>query len=150
MLISARRLKIVISVLLLLVITFAAFYPALKNAFNYDDDIYIKENRFIKSLSLYNVERIFTSFFAGHYQPVSILTYLFEYRFFGLNPHPYHLTNILFHSFNCLLVFWLFYLIGGRVLSAWIIAVLFVVHPLRVESVVWISERKDVAYAFFS
>ena len=149
MLISARRLKIVISVLLLLVITFAAFYPALKNAFNYDDDIYIKENRFIKSLSLYNVEKIFTSLFGGNYQPVSVLTYLFEYRFFGLNPRPYHLTNIILHSFNCLLVFWLFYLIGGRVLGAWIVSILFAIHPLRVESVAWVSERKDVVYAFF-
>ena len=149
MLITAKHLKVSISILLLLVIAIIVFSPALKNGFNYDDDIYIKENRFIKSLSFYNVERIFTSFFAGNYQPVSVLTYLFEYRFFGLNPYPYHLTNIIVHLFNCLLVFWLFYLIGGRVLGAWIVSVLFVIHPLRVESVAWVSERKDVVYAFF-
>ena len=146
---TAKHLKVAISILLLLVITIIVFSPALKNGFNYDDDIYLKENRFIKSFSLYNVEKLFTSFFAGNYQPLSVATYLFEYKFFGLNPQPYHFTNIILHLLNCLLVFWLFYLISGRSLRAWIVAILFAIHPLRVESVAWISERKDVVYAFF-
>ena len=65
MLKNVKHLKIVILILPLLAITIIAFSPVLKNAFNYDDDLYIKENRFIKSLSLYSVEKIFTSFFAA-------------------------------------------------------------------------------------
>lgn len=145
-----KPMKIIVLIALILIITVIAFLPALKNGFNYDDDLYLRENSFIRSLSFHNCKKIFTSFFVGNYQPLSILTYSLEYNFFRLNPFSYHITNLILHLLNCLLVFWLFYLLGGSFFVAFITGILFAVHPLRVESVAWISERKDVLYAFFS
>ncbi len=145
-----RNLKITFSVGLILIITFIAFYPCLKNGFvNWDDDKYVIENSAIKFLSAENTNKILTSFFAGNYQPLTILSYLPDYRFFRLNPAGYHLTNLILHLFNCLLVFWLIVMISGRVSVAFIVSVFFGVHPLHVESVAWISERKDALYAAF-
>jgi len=79
-----------------------------------------------------------------------MLSYAFEYRLFGLNPRVYHATNVIVHLLNALLVFWLIMLVSGRRIRMSLIAtLLFSVHPLRVESVAWISERKDVLYSAF-
>jgi tetratricopeptide (TPR) repeat protein len=72
-----------------------------------------------------------------------------EYRFFQLNPVVYHWTNLLLHSINCLLVFALMYGLSGKRLTGLLVALLFAVHPLRVESVAWVAERKDVLSALF-
>ncbi|MCX5694284.1 MAG: tetratricopeptide repeat protein [Candidatus Omnitrophica bacterium] len=111
--------------------------------------MYVTENKAIRSITLTNLKNISTSFFITHYQPVTIFSYLLEYHFFKLNPFNYHLTNLILHLLNCLLVFWLFYLISGRASVAWITAILFGIHPMQVESVAWISERKNLLYAFF-
>lgn len=145
-----KKLKIVILISLILIITFVAFLPSLKNGFvNWDDEIYVINNTAIKSLSVGNINKILTSFFVGNYQPLAILSYLLEYQFVKLNLFGYHLTNLILHLFNCLLVFWLIAMLSGRVSIALITSILFGVHPLLVESVAWISERKDVLYAVF-
>lgn len=144
-----NKLRLITSVVLVLLIAAIVFSPSLKNGFNYDDDLYLKENSVIKTFSLRNIEKICTSFFAGNYQPLTILTYLFEYHFFQLNPLGYHVTNLILHLCNCLLALWLVYLLSGRLSVALITSILFAIHPLRVESVAWISERKDILYAFF-
>ena len=145
-----KNFRISLSIGLILSITFIAFFPCLKNDFvNWDDDDYVIYNTVIKSLSLYSAKSILTSFFVGNYQPVTILSYSLEYQFFKLNPFGYHLTNLILHLFNCLLVFWFIAMLSGRGGVALITAILFGVHPLHVESVAWISERKDVLYAFF-
>jgi tetratricopeptide (TPR) repeat protein len=143
-------LKLVLSLCLLCVIVLAAFIPCLKNGFlNWDDDMYVTANPAVQSLSPANFKNIFTSFFIGHYQPVTILSYLFEFHFFGLNPSGYHLTNLILHLFNCLLVFWLVFVLTQKSSISWITAILFGIHPLQVESVAWISERKNMLYALF-
>jgi tetratricopeptide (TPR) repeat protein len=144
-----KKLKIIIPIFLIL-ITLASFYPCVKNNFtNWDDNFYVTENTAIRSLSLGNLKTIFTSFFIAHYQPVTILSYLLEYHFFKLDPFYYHLTNLILHLLNCLLVYWVIYLLTGRISVAGLTALLFGIHPLQVESVAWISERKNLLYAFF-
>lgn len=144
-----HKIKIIILLSLILIITFITFFPSLNNGFNYDDDLYVINNRFIESPSAYNFKKIFTSSFAGNYQPATIFSYLVEYQIFKLSPRGYHITNLALHLFNCCLVFWLFYLLGRNIPVALLTSIFFAIHPLRVESVAWISERKDLLYALF-
>jgi len=138
------NLRISLCICLLLLIVFGAFYPSLKCGFvNFDDDNYVVNNTSISSLSVPNLKAIFGSFFVGHYQPLTILSYLLDYQLFKLNPFGYHLTNLILHSFNSLLVFWLIYLLSGNIGVSFLTAILFAIHPLRVESVAWVSERQD-------
>jgi hypothetical protein len=144
------RLKIALSVCLLVVIVAVSFFPSLKNGFvNWDDDAYVTGNVFIRSFSISNIQHIFTSFFIGNYQPFTILSYLFEYCLFGPNPFNYHLTNLFLHILNAIFVFWLIYLFTKKTSVSLITALLFGIHPLHVESVAWISERKDLLYTLF-
>ncbi|MCK9432043.1 MAG: tetratricopeptide repeat protein [Candidatus Omnitrophica bacterium] len=144
------KIKLGVSLLLILIIVFAALFPCLSNGFtSWDDNMYVTENRSIRSFSPENLKNISTSFFITHYQPVTIFSYLLEYHFFRLNPFNYHLTNLILHLLNCLLVFWMVYLFSGRILVSFITAVFFGIHPMQVESVAWISERKNLLYAFF-
>jgi hypothetical protein len=142
--------KIVPAIALVLIITFIALFPVLKAGFtNWDDHLYVTENNSIRAATLVNLKNISTSFFAAHFQPLTIYSYLLEYRFFKLNPFYYHLTNLILHLLNCLLVFWFIYLLTGQVPVACLTALIFGIHPLQVESVAWISQRKTLLYAFF-
>jgi tetratricopeptide (TPR) repeat protein len=145
-----NKYKIIISVFLILTITSFAFLPSLKNNFvNWDDNVYVIENDAIRSLSWKKIKDIFTSFHEKNYHPLVLLSYALEYHFFKLNPLFYHLTNLILHLLNCLLVFWFLKVFSGSTLVGLISAFLFGVHPLHVESVAWISERRDVLYSFF-
>jgi tetratricopeptide (TPR) repeat protein len=135
---------------LILIIVSAAFYPCLKCGFvNWDDDDYVVNNTSITSVSFSSLKAIFTSFSVAHYQPLTIISYLVDYQFYKLQPFGYHLTNLILHLLNCLLVFWFIYLISKNIAVSFLTALLFGIHPLRVESVAWVSERKDVLYSFF-
>ena len=132
------------------IVVLSAFYPSLKNGFvNWDDPKFVSENLMIQDLSFQNIKKIFTSFHMNNYHPLSIFSYAIEYYFFGLNPFYYHFTNLILHIINTLLVFWMIYLLSDKVLVSFIVSILFGIHPLHVESVVWISERRDVLYSFF-
>ena len=137
-------------VCLLAALVFTAFLPSLKNNFvNWDDNFYVTDNRVIRSLSLENIKTIFTSFYNSNYQPISVLSYSLEYYFYGLRPSGYHLTNLILHLLNSMLVLWLIFILSDNLAVSFITAVLFALHPLSVESVAWISARKDLFYAFF-
>jgi len=141
---------IVLSLYLILAITFFSFYPSLKYGFvNRDDNFYVTENPLIKELSWENIKTIFSHPFMGHYHPLTLLSNSLEYHFFKLNPLVYHLTNLILHLMNGLLVFLMTFMLKGGVLTSLVVSLLFGVHPLHVESVVWISARKDVLYTFF-
>lgn len=134
----------------LAVVVFAVFSPALKNSLVFwDDDAYILNNRDIRSLSFENIGRIFSSFYVSNYHPLTLLSWALDHAIWGLDPFGYHLTNILLHIGNAFLVFWLIRLICKRSSVAFLTALLFAVHPLRVESVAWATERKDVLYSVF-
>ena len=144
------NIRIILCLCLILLIVFGAFSSCLKNGFvNWDDDNYIVNNTAISSVSTANLKNIFSSFFVGHYQPLTILSYALDHHFYKLNPLGYHLTNLILHLLNSLLVFYLIYLLSGNIIVSFITAILFGLHPLHVESVAWVSERKDVLYSFF-
>ncbi len=138
------------SIVVILIATFFSFIPVLNNGFvNWDDDILLTRNPDIRQISLSRLKNIFSSFYGGTYIPLTILSFSVEYRFFGKDPKIYHLTNLLLHILNCLSVFLLVFFLTKNITIAFITALLFGIHPLRVESVAWVTERKDVLYAFF-
>lgn len=136
---------------LAMLITLIVYLPSLSNDFaNWDDDNYIQKNNYIKSLSPDNIKAIFTEYYFSNYHPLTTLTYAMEYHYFGMDSaFPYHITNLILHLINTLLVFWFIYLLTGKPWLPFFVAAFFGVHPLHVESVAWISERKDVMYALF-
>lgn len=136
--------------LAVLVFTALLYSRALYNGFvSLDDYIYIPQNPFIKDFSWNGMKAIFTSFYSGNYHPLTMLSYLLEYSLFGLNPLPYHLLSVLLHLLNIWLVFKLVEELSDKKITALVVALLFAVHPMHVESVAWISERKDVLYSLF-
>ena len=92
---------------------------------------------------------IFTKFYYANYQPLVLLSYALEYKLFGLNAGGYHVTNTVLHILNGVLVLLLIYTITKKTWMSLIIALLFCLHPMQVESVAWISERKGLMCAFF-
>lgn len=128
-------------------ITLAVYLSSINNGFtNWDDDKYITQNTSIQSVDF---KKLFSSYEQGNYHPLTMLSYSLEYQFFKLNPKPYHATNILLHTLNSLLVLLFIWLLCKQKWVAFITAILFAIHPMHVESVAWISERKDVLYTFF-
>lgn len=147
------------------------YLPALKNDFIWDDVLYISENMLIRSLSLASISKMLVSFHASNWHPLTWLSLAFDYSLWGLDPFGYHLTNILLHGFNALLVFLLTMQLLTRgkkvnalasqspkeslnattsLIAAGATALLFGLHPIHVESVVWIAERKDLLCSLFS
>lgn len=144
------KAQISVSILFIVIITFITFSPSLKNNFICVDDLgYVVQNDSVDKFSFENIKNIFTHDYLGNYHPLTILTYAWEYNFFGLNPRVYHATNVMLHLLNCIMVFWIILIISKDISTAALTALLFGIHPLRVESVAWISERKDVLYSFF-
>jgi protein O-mannosyl-transferase len=134
-------------ILLLLVFSFIVFSPSLQNDFvNWDDDRNVYENPLVKDPDL---KGIFTQNVIGNYNPLSILTFAIEHHFFGMDPKVMHLNNILLHLLCIFFVFKIFRLLNLELAFALFGATLFAIHPLRVESVTWITERKDVLYGLF-
>lgn len=132
------------------IITLVTFLPCLWNGFtNWDDQELVTGNPQLGSLSPANILNIFTRPHPGPYIPLTILSYAVEYRFVRLKPFFYHQTNVLLHIANVLMVFLILYALFGNIYAAAAAALLFGLHPLRVESVAWVTERKDVLCGFF-
>lgn len=141
-------------VALILIVTFLSFLPSLHNDLNktWDDQSYVTNNTQIRSLSFENIKRVFLEdgYHYPNYHPFCTLSLAVNYHFSGLEPEGYHYTNLLLHLFNTLLVFVFIYILTGkRVVAAAVTSLLFGLLPVHVESVAWISERKDVLYTFF-
>lgn len=136
---------------LAVVLTFTAFLPSLQNGFtNWDDNLYVTENPMIYGLGIENIKAIFSQPIAGNYHPVTMLSLAFNYQFSGSEAFGYHLVNLLLHLANIVLVFYFVWLLSkGKKWVAFVAAILFGIHPMHVESVAWIAERKDVLYSFF-
>ncbi len=142
--------NLAIPLIIILTITTLLYTRALQNGIlSWDDHWHVTWNKDIQALSQDNIKAIFTSYYVNMYHPLVTLTFAIEYQLFGLNPVAYHATNVLFHLANIILVFFLVLRLSGRRETAIIAACLFGIHPMHVESVAWITERKDVCYAFF-
>jgi tetratricopeptide (TPR) repeat protein len=136
----------------LVFVTAAAFEPVRKNDFIrlYDDGKYVTDNQAIKGGL--NLESIRWAVSTPHYfmwHPLTSLSYVLEYQLFGLNPFWYHLTNLLLHTASVILLFWVLKRMTGALWPSAFVAAVFAFHPLQVESVAWIAERKSVLSGFF-
>ena len=147
---ASRKKLLTISILVIIFVTAIVFIASLFNGFiEWDDPDYVYENPLIRTFSPGNIEAIFTRSFQGAYCPLTIISYACEYHFFKANPFIYHFTNYILHIAVSLLVFASIYLLAKDMLVALFVSLIFGIHPLHVESVAWIAERKDVLYAFF-
>lgn len=114
---------------------------------NWDDAAYIEHNELIRDVSLKNLAGIFTEPVTRNYAPLTILSFLADFQIWGMNPFGYHLSNIILHLINTILVCTLIRRLTGSEFIAMTTAALFMVHPVQVESVVWISSRKGLLCA---
>ena len=131
---------------LLLLITIVAYVPALNGGFVWDDDDYITENETLRDLQ--GLYRIWFEIGAvPQYYPMVHTSFWVEYHLWGLDPLGYHLVNVILHWLNAI-VFWMV-LHRLSVPGAWLVAAVFALHPVHVESVAWITERKNVLSGFF-
>jgi protein O-mannosyl-transferase len=147
--------------IIVVVMTVAAFYPALQNKFvNWDDYKNIVENPHYRGLGWTNIRWMFTTFHMGPYQPLSWLTLALDYVVWGMNPFGYHLTSLMLHAATAVAFFFLARELlsistgsGEKQVAVWIgaavSALVFALHPLRVESVAWTTERRDVLSGLF-
>jgi len=136
---------------LIVLITFGIYSNSLNNEFidYWDDHIYVTGNELVKSLSFNNIKLIFSTIFWTDYYPVSLLTYAIDYHFWELNPLGYHITNVFLHSINAFLIFLIIITLVKSTIAAYITSTIFIIHPVNVETVVWISERKNLLSFLF-
>lgn len=136
----------------LLAATVLAFEQVGRNGFidYYDDGKYVTANPQVKAgLTQQSVLWAFTSLYAYNWHPLTWLSHMADCELFGLKPGPHHLVNLLFHAANVLLLFAVFKRMTGAIWASAFVAAAFAVHPLHVESVAWVAERKDVLSGFF-
>jgi Tfp pilus assembly protein PilF len=147
---SDIRLKSLISLLLILV-TFIAYSQIFGCKFvGYDDDPYVTDNPFVsRGLSLGSLTWAFTTFHSFNWHPLTWVSHMVDCQVYGLNPIGHHLTSLLLHILNALILFLVLSRMTGSVWKSGFVAALFAVHPLHVESVAWVAERKDVLSTFF-
>lgn len=160
---GARRFPEWLVPLCVAIATFGVFFPALVNDFvNWDDDKILYDNPYYRGLGWDQLKWMFSTFLMGHYQPLTWVSFALDYQLWGMTPFGYHLTSLLLHTANALLFYW----VSRRLLraaigplskeenwrlelSAGLAALLFAIHPLRVESVAWATERRDVLSGLF-
>lgn len=134
----------------ILLIVFFAYSPSLNNQFvNWDDDAHLLSNPFIRSLDARGLRDIFSTTVNKVYIPLTSLSFALEYHFFKTRAFIYHFDNLVLHLAVTAMVLVLALQMGCSRLAAAIAALIFGLHPLHVESVAWVTERKDVLYAFF-
>ena len=129
----------------------AVFWPATGNGFvKLDDNQYVTGNPAVQQgLTWRSVAWAFTSTKAANWHPLTWLSHIVDCQLYGLDPWGHHLTSVLLHALNTVLVFLLFRRMTGAVWRSWLLAAFFGLHPLRAESVAWVAERKDVLSTLF-
>jgi len=137
--------------LLLMVATVALYYPVHRYPFvDYDDDTYVTDNWHVKyGFDPAMLKWAFTSFYADNWHPLTWLSHALDCQLFFLNPGRHHETNVLLHAVNAVLLFWVLLRATGYEGRSFMVAALFALHPLNVESVAWISERKNLLSLLF-
>ena len=147
---SPRALNLILSLVLVLGVA-AIYYPVHWQPFaNYDDPDYVTDNVHVKAgLHWTTVRWAMTTRDAANWHPVTWLSHALDVQIFGDSPAGPHDVNILWHAINALLLFWVLQRATGLVGRSWVVAALFAFHPINVESVAWISERKNLLSMFF-
>jgi tetratricopeptide (TPR) repeat protein len=147
---SSRRQAFALG-LLLIVASLALYSPVGRHPFiNYDDDRYVSDNAHVRDgFSWESVKWAFNSYDESNWHPVTWLSHMLDCQLFHLNPAGHHYTNALLHALNALLLFWVLYSATGYIWRSFMVAALFALHPINVESVAWVAERKNLLSLFF-
>ncbi|WP_224985041.1 tetratricopeptide repeat protein [Geomonas agri] len=142
--------KTVLAALLVLTVSLVYGQVYHHGFLNYDDHLYVTDNATVKAgLTRTGVLWAFTTTSAANWHPLTWLSHMLDVQLFGVNPSGHHLTSVFLHILNTLLLLCLLYRTTGEYLKSFFVAALFALHPLHVESVAWIAERKDMLSAFF-
>jgi len=140
-----------LATIFVLVLTFFCFREVVEHDFiNLDDDIYVTKNPHVRQgLSLSSIVWSFTFNNVDYWHPLTWLSHMLDFELFGLNPGGHHLTNLLIHLLNSFLILAVIFRMTGDFWRSWFIGIFFALHPLHVESVAWVAERKDLLCALF-
>jgi tetratricopeptide (TPR) repeat protein len=147
---GSGKVRLACSVVLVLA-TVAVFMPTGGHDFvNYDDNLYVTSNEHVqRGLTGEGVSWAFTNREIANWHPVTWLSHMLDVNLFGMDPRGHHLTSVLIHAAGSLLLFLTFSFMTGSLWPAFAVAVVFALHPLHVESVAWVAQRKDVLAGFF-
>ncbi|MBT7697162.1 MAG: tetratricopeptide repeat protein [Desulfobacterales bacterium] len=143
--------KLIICIVLMLLIL-VAYLPLLDNSFItvFDDNLYVTGNNYVRSgISVIGFTWAFTTHHATNWHPITWFSHMLDCELYGMDPRGHHWTSLLIHIVNTLLLFFVLSRMTKALWQSAFVAVLFALHPLHVESVAWISERKDVLCTFF-
>ncbi len=117
---------------------------------NLDDNTYILFNPYVHSgFSWESFKWAWTSFSGPYFMPLTWVSYLLDSSIYGINPAGFHITNVILHGMNTLLIFYVLYRLTNKRIESWLVAILFTIHPQRVEAVAWVAERKELLAGFF-
>lgn len=122
-----------------------AFYPAFQNGFVWDDTPYVTENPYLRKFT----SEMFSTYWMGNYHPLTMLSLFIDFSIAEVNPLFYHIHNLLLHLGSCLIIGLLLTRYTQNAVNGWLGALLYAVHPIHVESVAWVSERKDLLYGIY-
>jgi len=147
----SNRLHVLLIYVILALATIIAYEPVRHNDFiSYDDYAYVTENPQVRGgITLESVVWAFTTSHKANWHPLTWLSHMLDCELFGLNPSRHHLTSLLFHIASMLLLFGILKRMTGAILPSAFVAAAFALHPLHVESVAWVAERKDMLSGFF-
>ena len=124
----------------MMILAFVAYQPVWHAGFIWDDPDHLTDNPAVAAPN--GLKMIWSSLAISRYYPLTLTTFWIQRRFWGLNPMPYHLVNVLLHAINGVLLFLV--LRRLKIPAAWVAAMLWVLHPVNVESVAWITELKNI------
>lgn len=146
----SRTYRVIIS-FLIIIVTLAIYWQVRDHDFiNFDDDVYVTENHFVrKGLTKAGLSWAFSSSHGSNWHPLTTISHMIDVSLFGLEPGYHHLVNVFIHILNTLLLLYVLNIMTGEFWKSAFVAAIFALHPLHVESVAWIAERKDVLSAFF-
>jgi protein O-mannosyl-transferase len=145
-----HRLELTVCLFLIVIIFIVFFQLSSYDFVNFDDDLYITKNLRVQAgLTAKNVVWALSSTDLANWHPLTWLSHMLVVQLFGMNPGFHHLTNLFFHIANALLIFLIFNKVTGAPWRSFCLALLFALHPLNVEPVAWVSERKGVLSTFF-
>ena len=146
-----RRYSMWAAIIMLIVATTLAYFPVMDAEFiDLDDDVYVTDNPWIQQgLSWPSISWAVTSFREGVWNPMTWISFMLDYQLFGLNPAGFHLTNLVLHVGSVVLLLGVLCRMTGAFWPSLMVAALFALHPLNVESVAWVTERKNVLSTLF-
>ena len=145
------RWHLLTALLLIASVTLVVYWQVLYNEFiSYDDPDYVTLNSMVRNgLTFSGISWAFSAFYAANWHPLTWISHMLDVQLFGLNPFGHHASNLLFHILNSMVLCAVLNRLTGHLIRSMAVALLFAIHPLHVESVAWVSERKDVLSTFF-